>query len=242
MTVMGLNIPLWRKMSGREKIIRNLEVYEEIATTFASLRSRPWPIARGVKGGIILDLGSGPCINGIYSFRYRRGRYLICLDVSFSMAVVSRRNIVKNGVLGDAIAADMLFLPLRDSAVDSILSIASLHHIPRRYSLRILKEIRRVAKQFSIIVITVWSWRQPRFIIYTLRNILFFIFKLVDSVREYYVPWRKRKRIYWRYYYLYSLNELIDSATRSGLKILSSGYIGYRRNRSDNIYLASSPS
>ncbi len=234
-------IMLLRKVNSREKVIHNLEVYEEIANTFSSLRSRPWPIARSVKGGVILDLGSGPCTNGIYAFKYRRGKYVVCLDISFSMAVMSRRNIVKNGVLGDAIAADMLFLPLRDSAVDSILFIASLHHIPREYSLKVLKEIRRVAKQFSIIVITVWSWRQLRFVVYTFRNILFYIFRLVKSVREYYIPWRKIKRIYWRYYYLYSLNELINGITRSGLKILSSGYIGYRRNRSDNIYIAVTP-
>ncbi|MCS7112224.1 MAG: class I SAM-dependent methyltransferase [Ignisphaera sp.] len=228
---------IWRKVSGRAKIIHTLQVYEEIADTFSILRSAPWPIARVIKGGVVLDLGSGSCVNGIHATRYKKGRYLICLDISLSMAVISRRNMVKENVLGDAIAADMFFIPIRDSAADSILSIASLHHIPRVYGLRILREIRRVARPLSIIVVTVWSWRQLRFALSILRNMLLYVLRLVDNVREFYIPWKKRGRIYWRYYYLYSLGELVDVFVRSGLKILSSGYIGYRKTRSDNAYV-----
>ncbi|MEM2528407.1 MAG: class I SAM-dependent methyltransferase [Ignisphaera sp.] len=227
---------LWRKASDRTKVIHNFEVYEEIAEVFSNVRTKPWSIARFSKGGIILDLGSGPCINGIYAAK-SRGRYLICLDASFSMALISRKNIARENLLGDAIAADMLFLPFRNSAVDSILSIASLHHIPKGYGLRILREIGRVAKPRSIVIITVWSWRQLRFAMCILRNALLYIFRIVDKLRECYVPWRKKGRVYQRYYYLYSLDELIDICIRAGLKILSSGYIGYLRDRSDNIYI-----
>ncbi|MEM1560648.1 MAG: hypothetical protein QXN35_03785, partial [Ignisphaera sp.] len=84
---------------------------------------------------------------------------------------------------------------------------------------------------------TVWSWRQLRFAMCILRNALLYIFRIVDKLRECYVPWRKKGRVYQRYYYLYSLDELIDICIRAGLKILSSGYIGYLRDRSDNIYI-----
>lgn len=228
---------LWRRFSGRSKITQTLQVYEEIADTFSTLRLAPWSVSRVIKGGTVLDLGAGSCINGIYATNHKKGRYLICLDISFSMTVIGRRNLIRGKVLGDAIAADMLFIPIRDSSVDSVLSIASVHHIPRKYILKVLEEIHRIARPFSTIVVTVWSWRQPRFVLHILRNILFYLLRLVDGLREFYIPWRKSGRVYWRYYNLYSLDELIDISRKSGLKILSSGYVGYRRNRSDNVYI-----
>jgi len=135
-------------------VLQTLEVYEEIAYGFSNVRAKPWPIVKIVKGGIVLDLGSGPCINGIYVVKHK-GLYLICLDISFSMAKISRDNIFKENILGDAIAADMLFLPFRNSSIDSVISIASLHHIPKEFGLKALKEINRIAKRSSIILITV---------------------------------------------------------------------------------------
>ncbi len=220
----------------RNKVLHTLETYEEIAIGFSSLRTKPWTISNIAKQGLIIDLGSGPCVNGIYAVK-KKGGYLLCLDISFSMAMISRNNILRDKVLGDSIAADMLFLPIRDDVADTVLAIASLHHIPKRYLLYILNEIRRIVRPLGIIVITIWSWRQTRFLLHTLLNIMLFLIKFIVSIHEYFVLWRKKSRIYWRYYYLSSVNELVKLSKRAGLKILSRGFIGYLRNRSENIYI-----
>ncbi|ADM28615.1 Methyltransferase type 11 [Ignisphaera aggregans DSM 17230] len=220
----------------RNIILRVLEVYDEIAIGFSRFRTRPWRISDIAKHGLIIDLGSGPCINGIYVSKMREG-YLICLDISFSMSMISRDNIIKNRVLGDSIAADMLFLPIRDDVADTILAIASLHHIPKKYLSIVLNEIKRISKPLGIIVITIWSWRQIRFLLYTLFNVVLFLIRAISNIHEYFVPWRKRDRIYWRYYYLPSIEWLEKLSREIGLRVLSRGFIGYLKNRSENIYI-----
>ncbi len=220
----------------RNTILHVLEVYEEIAIGFSSFRTKPWRISDIAKHGLIIDLGSGPCTNGIYVYRKKEG-YLLCLDISFSMAMISRNNIIKNRILGDSIAADMLFLPIRDDVADTILAIASLHHIPKKYLPTVLNEIKRISKPLGIIIITIWSWKQIRFLLYTLLNIALFLIRVINSIHEYFVPWRKRDRIYWRYYYLPSVEWLEKLSKKIGLKVLSKGFIGYLRNRSENVYI-----
>lgn len=210
--------------------------YIEIARGFTSWRSRPWAISRLGRRGVILDLGAGACINGVYAYKLG-GRYLLCIDVSYTMSFLSRRNLVKESVLGDGIAGDMLFLPLRDNSIDSVIAIASLHHIPPELIHIVIKEIVRVAVDGALVVITTWSWRQPRFVLPTLINVVLRLLCVSRDVREYLVPWRRSGRTIYRYYRLYTLEELLDFCKRYGLRVISYGYTGYLKKKSDNVYI-----
>lgn len=218
------------------KILDVFEVYEEIAEGFTSWRSRPWSLARLGKKGIILDLGSGSCVNGIYAYKFN-GTYLLCLDLSYKMSFLSRKALAKEKILGDSIAGDMLFLPLKDNSVDTILAIASIHHIPKEFIYVVLKEVARVAVNGAIFLVTIWSWRQPKFVIPTVFNLILKLIGLTRSSREYRIPWRKRGRTVYRYYHLYTLNELFKLFREYGFHVLSCGYTGYLKKKSDNLYV-----
>lgn len=220
------------------KIVDVFEVYEEIAEGFSSWRIKPWPIAvlGKSRGGIIVDLGAGSCINGIYVYSFG-GKYILCIDVSYTMGFLSRRSLLNRDVVGDSIAGDMLFIPIKDNSVDVVLAIASIHHIPSKFIDKVFAEIVRISVNGALLIITSWSWRQPRFVIPTLMNIILKLFGLVKSIREYRVPWRKRKKTLYRYYYLYTLDELLKLCRKHKLKVLSYGYTGYLRNKSDNIFI-----
>ncbi|MEM4789012.1 MAG: methyltransferase domain-containing protein [Ignisphaera sp.] len=219
-----------------KKVSQVLDAYVEIAEGFAYWRTKPWRIARLGRIGAILDLGAGTCLNGVYAYKHG-GEQLICLDVSYTMSFLSRRILIKERVIGDSIAGDMIFLPIRDNTFQSIIAIASLHHIPRELISIVLKEVKRVAVNGAIVVIIVWSWRQTRFIVPTIINAILRILGIYRDIKEYRIPWRRREKIIYRYYRLYALDELLQLCRRYGFKILSYGYIGYLKNKSDNIYL-----
>lgn len=219
-----------------DKVLKVFEAYNQIAKGYVFWRSRPWPIAKLGGRGIILDLGAGTCINGVYAYNFD-GKYLLCIDVSYMMNFLSRKILIKEKILGDSIAGDMLFLPLRDSSVDSVIAIASLHHIPRELIHIVIKEIKRIATNNAMVVITTWSWRQPRFVIPMIVNLLLKAFGLFGDVKEYEIPWKRKSGAVYRYYRLYSLEELVALCKRYGLKVLSYGYIGYLKNISSNTYV-----
>lgn len=219
-----------------KRISQVFEAYVEIAEGFAYWRTRPWEITRLGGRGAILDLGAGTCLNGVYAYKHG-GERLLCIDVSYVMSFISRRNLIREGIPGDSIAGDMVFLPLRDNTFQSIIAIASLHHIPRELLPIVLKEIKRVTINGAIVIIVVWSWRQARFVIPTIMNVVLKILGITRDVKEYEIPWRRRGKVVYRYYRLYTLEELLRFCKRYGFKILSYGYIGYIKNRSDNVYM-----
>lgn len=225
-----------RILEALKKISQVFNAYAEIAEGFAHWRTRPWQIARLGRIGAILDLGAGTCLNGVYAYKHG-GEQLICIDVSYTMSFLSKRILIKERVVGDSIAGDMVFLPIRDNIFQSVIAIASLHHIPRELIPIVLKEVKRVAVNGAIVVIVVWSWRQIRFVIPTIINIILRVLGISRDIREYRIPWRRRGKIVYRYYRLYTLDELLELCRRYGYNILSYGYIGYLRNKSDNIYL-----
>ncbi|MEM4756911.1 MAG: class I SAM-dependent methyltransferase [Desulfurococcaceae archaeon] len=224
-------------------VFKNMATYELISSGYRSWRQKPWRIIKVFnrflekhRGNYVLDLGSGPCVNGIDLVK-GRNNYLLCLDISFSMSRISKENIERNNILGDSIAADLLYLPLRENSIDLILSIASLHHIPPEMMRRALIEIKRIMKPRGRALITMWSWRQLRFLLKQVMNKALEIAGILFDSREFFISWRTRKGTYYRYYHLYTLEELKELCISMGFKVLSSGYTCYLRNRSDNIYV-----
>ncbi|MEM1526129.1 MAG: class I SAM-dependent methyltransferase [Ignisphaera sp.] len=219
-----------------KKISQVFDAYVEIAEGFAYWRTRPWQIVRLDGRGAILDLGAGTCLNGIYAYKHG-GQRLLCIDISYVMSFIGRRNLIRERIPGDSIAGDMLFLPLRENTFHSIIAVASLHHIPRELLPIVLKEVKRVAVNGAIVIIVVWSWRQARFVIPTIMNVVLRILGMTRDIKEYNIPWRRRERVIYRYYRLYTLEELLKFCRIHGFKVLSHGYIGYIKNKSDNVYM-----
>lgn len=101
------------------------EVYEKIAPHFSNTRYKPWPkIAAFLNdlpdGSIVADIGCG---NGKY-LGVNSKIQMIGTDRSFNL-IGCAREINKQF---QTFVADSLQLPMRPSSVDSIISIAVVHH------------------------------------------------------------------------------------------------------------------
>jgi tRNA (uracil-5-)-methyltransferase TRM9 len=210
--------------------------YMAIAEGYTSWRSRPWPIALISLPGTILDLGAGACINGVEAAQ-RTGSYVVCLDYSPSMIRVAKKIAERRSVPADQIVADMTLLPFRGNSFNTVLAVASLHHIPPPLVSYLARRLNIVVKQWGLLIATVWSWRQTRFVLQTLLNMLKTFLGLLGYPRRYTAKWRTRNRTYTRIYYLYTLEELAHLSQDAGFKIVSKGYYSPFKRRSQNIYV-----
>ena len=101
------------------------EVYEKIAPHFSNTRYKPWPkIASFLNsqedGAIVADIGCG---NGKY-LGVNPKIQMIGTDRSFNLIGCARER--NQGF--QTFVADSLLLPMRSDSVDSIISIAVVHH------------------------------------------------------------------------------------------------------------------
>jgi len=104
--------------------------------------------------------------------------------------------------------ADVISLPYPDGTFDWAISVATYHHIKGEKERQMaLSELRRVLKPGGEAFITVWNRWQPRF-----------WFK----GKEVAVPWRKRDKTLYRYYYLFSYAELERLVKQAGFDVLNS--------------------
>ena len=116
--------------------------------------------------------------------------------------------------------------------MQSFMFIASIHHIPLSLCNRILKESYRCLRRLGLLVITVWSLIQSRFILLILWNIIYKILKgfRSRSIGDVYVPWRYKCKTYYRYYHLYMPNELKKIVSKFNFKIVEYGRFDIRRS------------
>ncbi len=219
------------------EVLEVAKTYEAISEGYKHWRSRYWRISEIARGRIILDLGSGPCENGVYVAEIKKS-YVLCLDISESMTKIAREKLFDKEVFGDSLQADMRYLPLRESSIDTVLAIASIHHIPIEALENVLREVSRVLRRGGFLIATIWSWRQSRFLIKIFVNMIRTLLGLIDYPRRIIVPWRRGGVMYKRIYYLYNEKEIREAIRNvKGLKPLSIGYVGrYRSDKSDNLY------
>ena len=210
--------------------------YTAIAEGYTSWRNKPWPIALISRPGIILDLGSGACINGVEAAKKTQS-YVVCLDYSPSMTRLAKKIAERKNVPADQIVADMSLLPLRENSFNTILAIASLHHIPPTLTGFLARQLNAVLKRGGLLIATVWSWRQTQFVLQTLINMIRTCLGQTGYPRRYSVKWKTRKRTYTRIYYLYTLEELVHLLRDAGFKPISMGYYSPFKQKSQNIYI-----
>lgn len=133
------------------------ESYDLIAKYFAVTRVFTWKWTDNFVNAltdncIILDIGSGNGRNSNYN-----NHIVFCIDISNEQL---KMNNSKNNF---SIHGNMISISFKNNSFDSILSIASFHHlktIKERYSS--LKEMKRVLTKNGKILLSVWSINQPK--------------------------------------------------------------------------------
>ena len=189
--------------------------YNTIADEFDKTRVRLWTCVKNYldtfeKNSYILDIGAG---NGKY-MTYRDDIIMKGIDISIELV-----KICKNKNL-DVIHGNMTNLPFEDNTFDGLISIAAYHHLDNEADRKkTLNEMYRVLKFGGKCFIEVWAKEQTEN-----SNKNTSEFKNNNNL----VKWTsiKTNEIYYRYYNIYSNNELMDEIIRlkPEFKINTFGY------------------
>jgi len=133
--------------------------YDKFAEEFSKTRSAPWKEVSDFldlpKSAKIIDIGCG---NGRHLIEAKkRGLDVIGLDISRNLLKIAKRKTCVPLVLGNALA-----LPFKESAFDSSICIAVVHHFKaEKDRISCLKEIARVTQKISLV--SVWAFEQEKF-------------------------------------------------------------------------------
>jgi ubiquinone/menaquinone biosynthesis C-methylase UbiE len=187
------------------------DVFNQIASSWYNFRhwsifpSELEALAQRWQKGRLLNIGCG---HGADFLPFRQGFDLYGVDFSTEMLKFASKYSQKFGFAVELTLADVRHLPYPDATFDWAISVATYHHIKGKAEQQAaLNELRRVLKPGGEAFITVWNRWQPRF-----------WFK----PKELTIPWRKRGKTLYRYYYLFSYPELEKLAKRTGFKVLKS--------------------
>lgn len=186
------------------------DAYGAIAHPFDQTRKESWPEFEGFSTFIrhhskVLDLGCG---NGrLYSFLKTLDIDYLGVDNSSALLERARANFPEASFqLGD-----MVHLELPDRCFDTVLSIASFHHIPsRRLRLQCLHEIHRVLKDDGILILTSWNLFQWKYLSRWVASIASFIFHFGFKYawNDLWIPWSGFTLK--RYYHAFLPRELLS--------------------------------
>lgn len=185
------------------------EVFDQIAPSWYHLRH--WSIFRSEletlasrwQGGRLINIG---CAHGADFLPFRQGFDLHGMDFSCEMLRFAQRYLQKFEFSAKLLVADASHLPFADQVFDWAISVATYHHIKeRRDRQEALKELHRILKPGGEAFITVWNRWQPRFWF---------------STKEVAIPWRTKEGTLYRYYYLFSYQELERLARKAGFRVL----------------------
>jgi tRNA (uracil-5-)-methyltransferase TRM9 len=185
------------------------DIFNEIATGWYSFRH--WSIfakelarlAQRWQKGKLLNIG---CAHGPDFLPFIKNFELYGVDFSPEMLKLAQKYAQKFSFEVALSLADVGHLPYPDESFDRAISVATYHHIEgKEERLKALVELRRVLKPGGEAFITVWNRWQPRF-----------WFK----PKEVFVPWRKKGKTLYRYYYLFSYAELEKLARSAGFQAI----------------------
>lgn len=203
-----------------------LEVFDEIASSYSYLRSKPWskvieellPYIKNHTERPIADLGSG---SGRHSIPLAfKGYRVVAMDLSYRMISILLSKAKKRKIDDkiDLLVGDILFMPFRDRVFNAVILIAVLHHIPQaEIRKEVLKNIKRKLIENGVILITVWSLIQPR---YFIKAIIDYIIGKVNEFGDILIPWHHRGKKLLRFYHLFRKREIINLVKESGYKLI----------------------
>ena len=187
------------------------ETFDQIAPGWYSFRH--WSILRRElealvqrwQKGRLLNVG---CAHGPDFLPFPNSFELYGVDFSAEMLKFARIYSEKFDFTVNLSLADVSHLPYADRSFDWAISVATYHHIKyREERFKAFLELWRVLKPGGEAFITVWNRWQPEF---WFRG------------KEVAVPWRKKEKTLYRYYYLFSYHELAMLAKKTGFSVLKS--------------------
>ncbi len=195
--------------------------YDLIAESY---RRRPWEIVSKVLSGEttwFADLGSGPGQHSRHLATLNETLRGVLIDVSVEMIHRALKETPVN--LSHRlypVLADMRELPMRSDSVDSLLLIASLHHVvPRADRLRTLRECRRVLRRRGLLLVVVWArWQKP-LVLEVLKDSLSYVLRRKESFWDI----TRCSRVACRTYHLYSVSELVKELEIAGFRVVEKG-------------------
>lgn len=208
------------KKDERELVIEELKkTWNVLADSWVNLRVKPveevvdfcYSIPR--PKGKVLEVACGNGRNLVPFLE--RGFACVGVDFSKSMVREARKFLKKRGFDVRFVIADMRFLPFKDDSFACAINVRSLHHVPTR-ELRVLclREMKRVCKNNSSLLLSVWKRSYPRFLIDVLKSLFSKRFEFGDVYKE----WNYRGKVYKRFYHLYSPEELEKELEEAGLE------------------------
>jgi tRNA (uracil-5-)-methyltransferase TRM9 len=183
------------------------ETWNVLAEGWKNFRTNPFPktvieLSKTWKPGKILDLACGNARN-IIPFS-EEGFDCYGIDFSETMIKSAKELLTRKKQKVELKVGDMLKIPYKDNYFDYVICIASFHHLKKEEQKKGLEEVRRVLKPKGKLYIAVWNKWQKRFL---------------TSKKEVKVPWKRRDKTYYRYYYLFNYFELRKLVKRAGFKI-----------------------
>lgn len=208
----------------RDNIIRfksTMKTFDEIAEDFDRTRYKPWPecieFGKSIPDdSLVLDIGCGNGRNCIFLAEKHR---VVGLDISQKMVGIARRNMAGKGLERkcDFVQSDVANLPVGDSTFDSVLYIATLHHLHTKdQRLKSLEELRRVMKEDARALISVWAFDQPRF-----QDVLDEHLEKQKNFGDVYVEWKRPDgTVFNRFYHLFYKDELRELTERADLGVI----------------------
>lgn len=186
------------------------KVFDQIAPSWYNLRhysrfrTELEALARRWRKGKLINLGCG---HGADFLPFRQGFELYGVDFSAEMLRFAEKYSKKFGFSARLAQADVRHLPYPDQYFDWAISVATYHHLGKGQHWVALNELWRVLKPGGEAFITVWNRWQPRF---WFRG------------KETKIPWRKRDKTLYRYYYLFTYPELERLVRKTGFVIIKS--------------------
>jgi ubiquinone/menaquinone biosynthesis C-methylase UbiE len=187
----------------------NKKVFDEIAESW--YRFRHWSrftreleeMATRWRQGKLLNVG---CAHGPDFLPFKNNFELWGVDFSVQMLKLAQKYAAKFDLQVKLTLANATSLPCPDNTFDWAIAVAVYHNIRGdKQRRRAFRELRRVLKPGGEAFITVWNKWQPSFWL---------------KGKEVNMPWKSRRKIYYRYYYLFSYPELRSLLTRTGFEIV----------------------
>lgn len=170
-------------------------------------RSLPWreEFLYKYSRGVALDLGCGLAATTRELLKTGYFNKLVLLDIVEETLI----EICSSNYRLFCVKSDVLKLPFGENSFDIVFLLAVLHHIPGvECRVNVLSEAYRVVKQNSYLLVTVW---------YPDKEVVLSKFKYIDLGNNSYLLIDNYGE---RYYYFYSINELVDQIERIGFKII----------------------
>jgi len=168
--------------------ISQKETWNAIAEQWRRLRTKMYEDAKEFlkdRRSWILDLGCGSGRNFIGGKKY------IGIDFSENMLRYAKQSARKKGVETHLIKADLAQLPLKSNIFGTVLLVATLHTLEKR--VECVEEMKRIMCKSGKAFVSVWNRMQPRFFL---------------SKEESFIPWKVGDKVYFRYYRLFTKDEL----------------------------------